>query len=76
MQDIKNALIKKLSLFTPEYPVYDEEVEQGMQQPCFLCCYWKVVRSEGLTGAINVSIPLTFITSRNRNQRLPEKNAS
>ncbi|WP_342409827.1 DUF6838 family protein [Paenibacillus sp. FSL R10-2778] len=35
MQDIKNALIKKLSLFTPEYPVYDEAVEQGMQQPCF-----------------------------------------
>lgn len=35
MQDIKNALIKRLSLFTPEYPVYDESVEQGMQQPCF-----------------------------------------
>ncbi|MEK4355196.1 phage tail terminator family protein [Paenibacillus sp. FSL R5-0475] len=35
MQDIKNALIKKLSLFTPEYPVYDEAVEQGMKQPCF-----------------------------------------
>ncbi|WP_438497166.1 phage tail terminator family protein [Paenibacillus sp. IHBB 3054] len=35
MQDIKNALIKKLSLFTPELPVYDEAVEQGMQQPCF-----------------------------------------
>ncbi|MDF1585910.1 phage tail terminator family protein, partial [Marinimicrococcus flavescens] len=35
MQDIKNALIKKLSLFTEEYPVYDEAVEQGMQQPCF-----------------------------------------
>lgn len=35
MQDIKNAVIKKLSLFTPELPVYDEAVEQGMQQPCF-----------------------------------------
>lgn len=35
MQDVKNALIKKLSLFTPEYPVYDEAVEQGMKQPCF-----------------------------------------
>lgn len=35
MQDIKDALIKKLSLFTPEYPVYDEAVEQDMKQPCF-----------------------------------------
>lgn len=35
MQDVKNALIKKLSLLTPELPVYDERVEQGMQQPCF-----------------------------------------
>ncbi|KAA1180691.1 DUF6838 family protein [Paenibacillus sp. B2(2019)] len=42
MQDIKNALIKKLSLFTPEYPVYDEAVEQGMKQPCFF-----VLRIEG-----------------------------
>lgn len=33
--DIKNALIKKLSLFTPELPVYDEAVEQGLKQPCF-----------------------------------------
>lgn len=35
MQDIKNALIKKLSLFTPEIHVYDESVEQGLKQPCF-----------------------------------------
>lgn len=35
MQDIKNALIKRLSLFLPELPVYDEAVEQGMEQPCF-----------------------------------------
>lgn len=76
MQDIKNALIKKLSLFTPEYPVYDEAVEQGMQQPCFFVLLLESSQVRGVNGAISVSIPLTFITSRNRNQRLPEKNAS
>lgn len=76
MQDIKNALIKKLSLFTPEYPVYDEAVEQGMKQPCFLCCYWKVARSEGLTDATSVLIPSMSITSHNVNRLLSAKSVN
>ena len=48
MQDIKNALIKKLSLFTPEYPVYDEAVEQGMQQPCFFVLLLEGSQARGI----------------------------
>lgn len=48
MQDIKNALIKKLSLILPELPVYDEAVEQGMQQPCFFVLLMEGNQARGI----------------------------
>lgn len=48
MQDVKNALIKKLSLILPELPVYDEAVEQGMQQPCFFVLLMEGNQARGI----------------------------
>lgn len=34
-EKIKYALIKQLASRDPELPVYDEQVQQGFQEPCF-----------------------------------------
>lgn len=35
MEQIKNALISRLADRDPELPVYDEQIKQGFQEPCF-----------------------------------------
>ncbi len=32
---VKKAIIEQLDKYFPEYDIYDEEIEQGFEEPCF-----------------------------------------
>jgi len=35
LEDLKSAIVSKLALAYPDFPVYDEQVSEGMAKPCF-----------------------------------------